>query len=120
MYSSKKEYDRAITDFKEAIRLDAKDARGYNGLACLLATCPDEKYRDGLKAVASAKVACELSEWKNAAFLDTLAAAYAEAGQFEEAVRYQIRVIEDTAFQKDDGARKRLDLYKKKMSYREH
>ncbi len=53
------------------------------------ATCPDEAYRDGAKAVESATKACELGGWKDADHLDTLAAALADAGEFAEAVRRQ-------------------------------
>jgi tetratricopeptide (TPR) repeat protein len=67
-------------------------ARG--SLAWLLATCPDEKARDGKRAAEYATTACEQTGWKDPLCLDTLAAAYAETGQFEEAVRFQIRALE--------------------------
>jgi serine/threonine-protein kinase len=85
-----------------------------DSLARLLATCPDDKTRDGKRAVEYATMACELTGWKDPACLDTLAAACAEAGQFEEAVRHQTRALEDPAL-KDDFrrvARQRLELYR--------
>ena len=83
-WNDKGEYDRAIADFDQAIRLDPKHAVAYNGRgdAWLRATCPNEKYRDGKRAVESATRACELTDWKKAGHLDTLAAAYAECGDF--------------------------------------
>ena len=65
-----------------------------------------------------AKKACELANWKSSYCLTTLAAAYAEAGDFEEAVKFQRKSIE-LGFPKDDLelAHKRLDLYKNKKPY---
>ena len=58
-----------------------------------MATCPEAKYRDGGKAVESATRACELTKWKSSEFLNTLAAAYAESGDFDAAVTWQTRAI---------------------------
>ena len=60
----------------------------------MLATCPDEKLRDGPKAVTSATRACELTQWKEARPLAALAAAYAECADFSGAVRWQQKAIE--------------------------
>ena len=88
--------------------------------AWLWATCPDAKHRDGKRAVASATRACELSKWKEAAHIGSLAAASAEAGDFEAAVTWQSRANELYA---DAGDQKkgeeRLRLYRVKRPYRE-
>ena len=81
-WNAKGDYDRAIADYDEAIRRDPKDPAAYNNRAWLWATCPDARFRDGALAIASATRACELSNWKKASRLGTLAAACAEAGDF--------------------------------------
>ncbi len=67
-----------------------------------------------------AKQACELSGWKQAYCLDTVAAAHAESGAFEAAVRWESKAIDlaDDETEKDDY-RKRLKLYEVKQPYRE-
>ena len=50
----KKEHDKAIADFHEAIRINPDGPAAYDARAWIKATCPDEKYRDGKRAVESA------------------------------------------------------------------
>ncbi|HYY93402.1 MAG TPA: tetratricopeptide repeat protein [Pyrinomonadaceae bacterium] len=79
---NKGDYDGAIADYTKVIALDAGYANAYNSLAWLLATAPKQELRDGKRAVELARKACELSKWQHPNQLDTLAAAYAEAGDF--------------------------------------
>jgi hypothetical protein len=62
-----------------------------------------------------------LTGWKNPAYLNTLAAAHAEAGDFGKAVEYQKKALSVPAYTKRNGtaARRRLDLYAKKTPYRD-
>ena len=104
-----------------AIKTKSDYEFAYNSLARLLATCPDDKVRDGKRAVEYATTACERTGWKNPPFLDTLAAAYAAAGEFEEAVRYQTRAMDDPALRGDlrVAATQRLELYRQKKPFRD-
>ena len=112
-------YEPAIADFEKAVRLDPRNAAAHNNLAWLRATCPDENYRDGQAAIAAAKEACELSDWKNPDWLDTLSAAYAEAGQFEEAIKTQNLAIEQANETQKPDLESRLALYREQKPYRD-
>ena len=79
----------AKKSLEQALRLQPNDPSTLNDLAWLLATSRDNRIRDGRKAVNLAQRACKLSEWKNAFSIDTLAAAFATAGHFSDAVKYQ-------------------------------
>ena len=78
-------YSRALASYEEALRLDPENSDALNELAWLLATCPDAGIRDGRRAVELASRACRLDFGISAACVDTLAAAHAEAGDFESA-----------------------------------
>ena len=96
-------------------------AQNLNKLAWLLATCDDPKVRDGAGAVKFAEQAVAKTERKNPVNLETLAAAYAEAGQFEKAVNAENEAIAllQNEEQKTDFAT-RLKLYESNSPYREH
>jgi tetratricopeptide (TPR) repeat protein len=114
-------YERALSDYREVLRLDPRDEDAYGNLAWLLATCPEERLRDGRQAVAYATKACELTSWNGAYFLAILAAAYAERGAFEEALKWQQRALEFPHYEKEEGeaARRRIQLFKARQAYHE-
>ena len=112
-YSKTGQYQKALNDFTEALRLEPDNHSAHNSLAWLRATCPDPALRDGSQAVQEATKACELTSRTNWTRVDTLAAAFAEAGQFKKAVAAQRRAIRMTGPSTDDlrGMHERLSLY---------
>ena len=118
--SLKHEYDKAIADYNEAIRIQPKSPDAYNGRAWIWATYPDEKYRDGTKAIESATRACAITDWMVAKYLETLAAAYMSSGDFGSAVKWQTKANErpDDPQGKSRGEA-RLKLYREMKPYRD-
>jgi tetratricopeptide (TPR) repeat protein len=88
-----------------------------NSLAWFLATCTEGALRDGARAVALARRACEATEWKSPMCIDTLAACYADTGAFDEAVRWQTKAVEMEPG--NEGRRERLALYRERRACRE-
>jgi Flp pilus assembly protein TadD len=76
----------AVAQYREALRLNPNLAGALNNLAWILATSSKAEFRDGMRAVQLAERACELTHYGQPLFIGTLAAAYAEAGRFPEAV----------------------------------
>jgi Flp pilus assembly protein TadD len=117
----RRDYERAISDYDQAIRLNPRDATAYKNIAWLLAACPQLPYRDGKKAVEYASKACALSEWKDPNAVKTLAAAYAEVGDFESAVKWEVQYLgtPDQIARATLNAESRLSLYQTHKRYYE-
>lgn len=119
-HTRKKQYDKAVADYAKAVEFAPGVAFAQNGYAWILCTCPDDKQRDGKKALIHAKKACELTEYKNGGYLDTLAAAYAENGEWAKAVEWQDKALKLGDFPLNDleAGKKRLEMFKEKKPYR--
>jgi hypothetical protein len=114
-----REYAGALEDYGAVIRLAPGHAGAHAGRAWLRATCPEAKYRDGAEAVRDALRACELTGWGDPDCLDNLAAACAEHGQFDEAVRWQSKALEFPTFsgQRRENGLARVRLYRGHQPY---
>ncbi|MGP8198175.1 MAG: tetratricopeptide repeat protein [Limisphaerales bacterium] len=86
--------DEAISQYQMTLRLEPADVESQNNLAWLLATCAQASLRNGDKAVELARQANALTGGENPVILHTLAAAYAEAGRFSEAVQTAQRALQ--------------------------
>jgi Flp pilus assembly protein TadD len=112
---------KALADYAEALRLDPNNHHAMNNRAYLLATTKDDRFRDGKKALEDATRACKMTDWRRPGYLDTLAVAYAEVGDFEQAIKWQNKSLEFPEFEKEWGenARKQIELFRQGKPYRE-
>jgi tetratricopeptide (TPR) repeat protein len=86
--------EEAIAQYQMALQIEPADVEVQNNLAWLLATCPQASLRNGEKAVQLARQANELADGKNPVILGTLAAAFAEAGRFDDAMQSAQKAID--------------------------
>jgi len=134
-YLNSGRHEQAIADYEKAVRLYPTDESLkkepvdetllrtvqslLNNYAWVLATSPDDKLRDGRRAIELATEACKLSDYKAAYILSTLAAAYAETGDFDEAIRWSTKAVEIDDPNHGESLKKELESYKAKKPWRE-
>ena len=121
LYSAIGAHQAAVEDLDKALASGSRDAEVYNTLAWLLATSTQDALRNAQRAKELALTACELTRYQEPNYVDTLAAAHAEAGEFDDAIRFQQRALESPEFEKRFGkeGRNRLELYAARRPYRE-
>ncbi len=88
-YAAMQEWEKASADMQKSIELAPENVELLSGTAWFLATASEAKWRNADLAVKLATKACELSQGKEGRCLGTLAAAFAAAGNYAEAVKYQ-------------------------------
>jgi tetratricopeptide (TPR) repeat protein len=109
----------AIADYQRCLTFDPKDPGTLNNLAWVLATSPLGKIRDGKRAIQMATQAASLTDYKQAYILSTLAAAYAEAGDFKTALKWSEKAVEIGPADQKEGLKKEAASYKDKKPWRE-
>jgi len=105
----------AIDDYEAALKKDPTDSGVLNNLAWILATSPEPKLRNGKRAIELATKACEETDYKAAHILSTLAAAYAETGEFKSAIEWSEKAVKAGG----DEAETNEQLAKELASYKE-
>lgn len=113
----------AMKEYRAALSLRPEWPEAMNDMAWLLATSPNPEVRNGAEAVSLAENACRLTGSTNLSMMATLAAAYAEAGRFEEALSTQERVCQLAAAHTQTNSTKpfqqQLELYRSRRAYRQ-
>jgi tetratricopeptide (TPR) repeat protein len=118
-YLSMGKHAEAIADFEKAYKANPKDSGLLNNFAWVLATSPDDKLRNGKRALEMATEACKLTDYKAPHILSTLGAACAETGDFETAKKWSKKAIEIAKADQRDALTKELESYQAKKPIRE-
>jgi tetratricopeptide (TPR) repeat protein len=117
------QFGEALEHYRQALKIQPDYAQAHNNLAWLWATCPEASRRQGAAAIEHAERANKLGGGRQPDVLDTLAAAYAEAGRFPEAVATARNALKLARQQNDqallEGLRSRLALYEAGEPYHE-
>ena len=113
------EHAEAVKDFEASLKLNPDDTGVLNNYAWVLATSPDDGVRDGKRAVELATKAVEITEEKEAHILSTLAAAYAETGDFDAARTWSQKSVDMQDPEHADQLAKELASYKENKPWRE-
>ncbi len=118
-----KKYAAAMAEYQKTLELDPRHLPVQLALAWLLATCPDAALRDGHRAVELVRQIQRLSPTESPQLLDILAAAYAESGQFPQAIATARQALNLNATKNDrpltDAIQSRLMLYEANAPYHE-
>jgi tetratricopeptide (TPR) repeat protein len=116
----------AINDYEETIKNIPEDeddlSEVLNNLSWVLSTSPEDSVRNGDRALETGLKACELTAYKKSHILSTLAAAYAELGQFDKAVEWSSKAVELGAKEEAeqlDQLKEELKSYQDKKPWRE-
>jgi len=122
-YLQKHALRQAIHHYEEAVRANSNSIYALNNLAWILSTAPDDVFRNGARAVELAKKAGQLANGSNSIFARTLAAAYAESGQFAEAIQNAQRALDLANDQRNRTlaalVQEDLDLYQRRAPLRD-
>jgi tetratricopeptide (TPR) repeat protein len=101
-------YAEALKEFNYIVSIHPRSvtlARALSDRAWFQATCPNASFRNGRQAVKDAKAACSIMAWKDENMIDTLAAAYAETGDFDSAARYAAQALAIKGIEPADSKR---------------
>ncbi|REJ64669.1 MAG: tetratricopeptide repeat protein [Planctomycetota bacterium] len=112
-------YAEALQNYRRALALEKDLGRAYMSVAWLLSTCPDEDMRNDEKAIAAARRAIQLDGEQDHRYLETLAAAYANAGDFAAAEEAQTKATELAPEFAQSECQARLELYAAGQPYRQ-
>jgi len=89
-------YPESLKEIEHVIAIRPRTtglARALSQRAWLRATCPDPSFRNGQQAIKDATAACRIMSWNDEGMIDTLAAAYAESGDFDSAESYEEKAL---------------------------
>ncbi len=122
-YRKDGQLEQAVQAYRRTLEIQPGMTLAANNLAWVLATHPQEGVRNGAEAVRWAEQVCERTRHAQPSFLDTLACAYAEIGEFEKAVATATQAVEMLEHKGESTAaadiQVRLELFQQQQPYRD-
>jgi Flp pilus assembly protein TadD len=122
-FQNQGKYEAAIVQYQKAVDLEPKNLAAQNSLAWLLATCGDASLRNGVRSLDLAQRMESVTRGQSPQILDTLAAALAENGRFDEAVQAARQACQLAVAQTNKtlvtALQKRIELYQAHSPYHE-
>ncbi len=117
IWQAVKQFAAARIAFESAVRADAASLEGHNKLALLLVTCSDASVRDYKRGIQHAQECCKLTDYKQWQHLAMLGTAYAQAGQFPEAIKWQQSAVDSAPAEAQPALQQRLALYREGKTF---
>ncbi len=116
-------FEKSAADYRSAVYTDKQSSAAFQRIAWMMATCPDIRYRDAKRATVFAQRAIQLLGKEHFRYLDTLAAAHANADEFDLAIKKQtiaLKLAEGNATGRElKHLKQRLKQYSRNIPHRE-
>lgn len=113
-----KQWELAMSDYVLASQLDVTQTEAALALTRIQACCPVDELRDGRKALENATNICNRTLWQDWVSISVLAAAYAECGNFESALKYAQLALELAPAEEKASRQDRIDKYQRREAHR--
>ncbi len=114
-----KKYAEAIEAYEKIFQIERRNVSANNDLAWLLATCPDDEYRNGQRAFRLAITACKKAKWKNRSTISTLSVAFAESREFDKAIQLLEMLNSIVSGQEQKKIQEKLTWFRAGKTYHE-
>lgn len=118
-YLSSGQQTSAASDYRKSLELQGDDVNALNNLAWILATSPEDALRNGKQAIELALKACRATDYARSDLLSTLAAAYAESGDFPTAIDWLKRTLPAASAPLRNELEQQLKSYESGQPWRE-
>ena len=112
------QWKQAFDNFLLAFQLDPSQTDAGIALARLQAACPDDSLRDGDKAIENANNMCARTNWNDWAAISVLGSAYAEAGDFDSAIKYAVMALEMAPEDEKPERSRRITQFQNRQPFR--
>lgn len=123
IFTNQGKIEDAIFNYRKTLHFSPENTQALYNLSWILASHPDKEFRNGEEAVRLAQRLCKITQYQQPLALDSLAAAYAEVGSFDDAVSTAKKAfklaLEQGPEELVQGLKKRLQLYEKRRPYRQ-